>query len=237
MAVPASRRERQREATLREIKQVARRLLVTKGAGAVSLRAIAREMGMTAPGLYRYFASHEELLHALCQDITAELCDRLEAARDAVEGDAVTRLFATARALRAWALEHRAEFGLTFGGTTLPDLRLPPECRTGDPLHEQGYRFGRIFFDLFVEVWRTRGFAAPDPADLDPRLVPQLQTLQLGMGGRLPLGACYVFLECWVMLYGIVSLEVYGKLDFALTDTAPMFESYLRRIADRLLTS
>ena len=57
-----SRRDRLRAATIEEIIATARRLLVTSGPEAVSLRAIAREMGMTAPGLYRYFDSHEELL-------------------------------------------------------------------------------------------------------------------------------------------------------------------------------
>jgi len=59
---PLSRRDRLRAATTAEILQTARRLLVESGPEAVSLRAIAREMGMTAPGLYRYFGSHEELI-------------------------------------------------------------------------------------------------------------------------------------------------------------------------------
>ena len=59
---PPSRRDRLRAATSEEIIQTARRLLVQSGPEAVTLRAIAREMGMTAPGLYRYFDSHEELL-------------------------------------------------------------------------------------------------------------------------------------------------------------------------------
>ena len=59
---PPSRRDRLRAATTEEIIQTARQLLVKDGPEAVSLRAIAREMGMTAPGLYRYFGSHEELI-------------------------------------------------------------------------------------------------------------------------------------------------------------------------------
>jgi AraC-like DNA-binding protein len=59
LAQSPSRRDRLRAATTQEIIQTARRLLVEQGAEAVSLRAIAREMGMTAPALYRYFGSHE----------------------------------------------------------------------------------------------------------------------------------------------------------------------------------
>ena len=72
-ASPPSRRDRLRAATIEEIIQTARRLLVASGPEAVSLRAIAREMGMTAPGLYRYFDSHEELLRHVCASIFTEL--------------------------------------------------------------------------------------------------------------------------------------------------------------------
>ena len=72
-AQPPSRRDRLRAATTEEIIQTARRLLVASGPEAISLRAIAREMGMTAPGLYRYFGSHEELLRHVCASIFTEL--------------------------------------------------------------------------------------------------------------------------------------------------------------------
>src|SRR6266487_3840205 len=74
-----SRRDRVRAATSQEIVQTARRLLVEQGIAAVSLRAIAREMGMTAPALYRYYESHEELLRHLVAEIFTELADYLHA--------------------------------------------------------------------------------------------------------------------------------------------------------------
>jgi AcrR family transcriptional regulator len=109
----ATRRERVRAATVEEIKATARRLLVEEGPESVTLRAIAREMGMTAPALYRYFASHEELLRAVIADVYDELADALEAARDAIDEDEpAERLFAMARAFRGWSVDHRREFGL-----------------------------------------------------------------------------------------------------------------------------
>src|ERR1700745_3274247 len=80
---PPSRRDRLRAATIDEIIQTARQLLVKDGPQAVSLRAIAREMGMTAPGLYRYFGSHEELLRHVCAGIFTELGARLPRAIEA----------------------------------------------------------------------------------------------------------------------------------------------------------
>ncbi len=77
VAVP-TRRDRLRASTSQEIIQTARRLLVEQGSAAISLRAIAREMGMTAPALYRYFGSHEELIRNVIADIFTELSDYVE---------------------------------------------------------------------------------------------------------------------------------------------------------------
>ena len=80
---PLTRRDRMRAATVDEIIQTARRLLVESGPEAMSLRAIAREMGMTAPGLYRYFDSHEELLRHVCASIFTELVTDIHRAIEA----------------------------------------------------------------------------------------------------------------------------------------------------------
>src|ERR1700735_2764012 len=115
-----SRRDRLRAATTQEIIQTARRLLVQQGAEAVSLRAIAREMGMTAPALYRYFASHEELLRHVVGDIFTEIADHvrgaIQAAADAADPDCgeaeimAVKMIAGCREFRAWALAHVPEF-------------------------------------------------------------------------------------------------------------------------------
>ncbi|MFD0775892.1 TetR/AcrR family transcriptional regulator, partial [Streptomonospora algeriensis] len=98
-----NRRERVRQATSREIKQIARRHLTAHGASGVSLRAVAREMGMTAPGLYRYFGSLAELMEALQADLFAELGAAVNATETSVPAsDTDGRLLAALRAVRAW---------------------------------------------------------------------------------------------------------------------------------------
>ena len=82
-----TRRERLRTATVAEIKDLARRLLVTGGPTAISLRAIAREMGMTAPAIYRYFPSLDALVVELTEDLYDELRESIEAARDGCPAD------------------------------------------------------------------------------------------------------------------------------------------------------
>src|SRR3954468_20871663 len=103
------RRERARADTLREIKETARRVLVAQGADGLALRAVAREMGMTAPGLYRYFASREDLVENVVVDIYDEVCGYLEDARgDARPATAPVQLLAASRAFRRWATTHTA---------------------------------------------------------------------------------------------------------------------------------
>lgn len=220
---PLPRRERQRQQTVTEITATARRLLLRDGAVGVTLRSIAREMGMTAPALYRYFDSHEALVTALAaqlyDDVRAALC----AARDAQPRDDVTaRLVEVCRAFRSWALEHRAEFGLLFAN---PITR--PAAPAHDVCEEAGRRFGLVFGELFTQLWHQRPFAVPAAGDLDPDLVTQLQGAQDPVTGDVPIGAVYVFLRCWTRLYGTVTLEVFGHLGWALDDTSALFEDML----------
>ncbi|HEX6498899.1 MAG TPA: TetR/AcrR family transcriptional regulator [Micromonosporaceae bacterium] len=231
------RRERLRTATIAEIKQVARRLLVAGGPGAISLRAIAREMGMTAGALYRYYPSLDGLVDALCGDLFEELTAALHAARDEVSGDEPTadeptsRVARMARAFRRWALDHPAEFGLMLGP------RLPGVTRMWadrEQPHESTFRFGSAFLDEFAELWRRHPVAVPSPDLLEQRLRPQLGPYVARRGDDLPLGVVVVFLTAWIRLYGLVAMEVFGHLRWALTDAEALFEIELANFARQL---
>jgi AcrR family transcriptional regulator len=225
-----SRRDRVRAATTGEIKETARRILVAEGPEAVSLRAIAREMGMTAPALYRYFSSREDLLRQVCGDIFSEIAAGIRAAagRPAEEsgGDVTAKLIAACREFRHWALTHREEFGLLFG-TPLPGL----EPLHNDKTDECAMEFAGSFITLFLELWQRHPFPVPADEQIEPGLVAQLARYVAALGVDLPIGAALVFLRCWVRLYGMVSLEVFGHLHFALDDAAPMFEITLAELA------
>jgi AcrR family transcriptional regulator len=239
MVQAPSRRDRLRAATTQEIIQTARRLLVTEGPEAASLRAIAREMGMTAPALYRYFSSHEELLRHVVGDIFTDLASYVQAAIHAaadvappgIDSDEVwaIKLIAGCRAFRAWTLEHVPEFSMIFG-SPLPGLEALHEV-TLDPTIDCGYKFGQIFLDLFGQLYRRRPFPIPADDDIVPSLRGQLARYRQLVGTDLPLGALQTFLRCWVLLYGAVSLEVFGHLRFALDDASPMFDLMLADLA------
>jgi hypothetical protein len=229
-----SRRDRVRAETTVEIKQTARKILVEQGHEAVTLRAIARDMGMTAPALYRYFGSHEDLLLNVCGDIFGELADEIEAAihaTSAAGGDITLKVAAACRAFRHWALNHRPEFALLFG-TPVPGLDVEKD----DIAEECARRFAGTFFTLFLELWQRQPFPVPQLQEQgeEPGLRDQLTRYQEGLGTDLPVGALLTFLRCWVRLYGIVSMEVFGHLHFALDDAEPIFEITLAEMARTL---
>jgi AcrR family transcriptional regulator len=242
-AQPPSRRDRLRAATTEEIIQTARRLLVASGPEAVTLRAIAREMGMTAPGLYRYFDSHEELLRHVCAGIFLELgADIRQAIHTAVpDEDSVphknagpdsenvkltVKMIAACREFRRWALNHTGEFGLLFG-VPLPGL----DDGRYDVADECALAFAGTFFELFLELWNHLRFPVPEAGEIDPGLRGQLGRYRDALGTDIPEGAVLTFLRCWTVLYGAVSMEVFGHLRFALEDPAPMFELTLADLA------
>jgi AcrR family transcriptional regulator len=234
MVQAPSRRDRVRAATTEEIKQTARRLLVAGGPDAVSLRAIAREMGMTAPALYRYFGSHEDLIAHVVADIFTEIAAGIAAAIDraaAAGGDITGKLVAASREFRRWSLAHRAEFGLLFG-SPLPALEAAMDHE--DVIAACAMKFSGTFFALFLELWRDHPFRVPADGEIDSRVREQLARYRDSLGVSLPLGAVLTFLRCWVRLYGMVSLEVFGHLRFALDDAAPLFEMTLAELSQML---
>jgi AcrR family transcriptional regulator len=224
------RRARLRQTTLEEIHAAARKLLVEHGSAAVTVNAVARQVGMSGPALYHYYAGHDELVGAVTADFFRELAATMEQARDArADAPIGDRLLAACRAMRAWATAHPAEFGWIFASPVAPHNRRPDSVR-----HQAALRFEQILLDLTVELWRTRPFPVPDLDDLPVSLRGQLVAYSAAIGGQLPPGAAHVFLSCWIRLYGLLCMEVLNQLDFAFTDVEPVFEECLRDLAAAL---
>jgi AcrR family transcriptional regulator len=233
---PLTRRDRARAETLREIKETARRVLVEHGPDGLALRAIAREMGMTAPALYRYFTSREDLVDNVVVDLYDELVAGLAAARDAARpATAPAQLFAACRAFRAWATGHPAEFGLLFGSADGDPVEEPASAPAAPtPVQAAAVRFGSVFGTLIVQIWLERPFPVPAEDEIDPTLREQLLEWLRDFPIEFPLGVARVFLTCWIRLYGLVCMEVFGHLKFALQDAEPLFEDELHRLAELL---
>lgn len=234
MAQPLSRRDRVRAATVTEIKGTARRILVAEGMDGLALRAIARDMGMTAPALYRYFPSREDLVVHLIADLYDELADAMAAARDAGDPrDTPSRLSAACRAFRRWAVTHPREFGLLFG-SPMPGVEVDRSGATPNPAHAAGERFGAVFAELVGQIYLARPFPVPAEEDIDPLLRQELTEWCTSFPVPLPIGVAQVFLSCWIRLYGMVAMEVFGHLKFAVADAEPVFEVELLDLAGTL---
>jgi AcrR family transcriptional regulator len=221
-----SRRERVRRATVAEIKAVARAQMAAEGTAGVSLRAIAREMGMTAPALYRYFGSRDELVTALVIDAYDALADAMEAAVDAAgTGGHAERMRAAFGAFRAWGLEHPTEFALIFG-SPIPGYVAPESTRPA------GTRYTDLLIGLLAEAVAD---GALDPARVEVRVPPalagQIEELQRRRGGPgLPVPVLAFGLGAWARVHGLVTLEVFGHLAQAVGDGTALFEQELEAI-------
>ncbi|MFD5825819.1 TetR/AcrR family transcriptional regulator [Lentzea sp. NPDC060358] len=221
----ATRRERLRAETEREIRQAARALLVESGRDAVTLRAIARKLGITAPALYRYYDSHDALLRQLCDDICDDMATSLHAKLAAeTSGQVECKVRTVCHAFRRWALAHPQEFALVFASPR-------------DPLGAD--QFGSVFLRLAGPLIASNQAAnhldAEVPAVLHEDLVRFQQVLAGAVsehgvepaGHVLNLGKIYHVVQSWVRLYGHVALEVFGRFPFAVTNPEPMFDSML----------
>jgi AcrR family transcriptional regulator len=234
MTTTPTRRERLRAATVHEIKDAARGMLVTGGPQAISLRAIAREMGMTAPAIYRYFPSLDALIGELVDDLYDEIRRAVEEARDIEPDDGRKQLTEMARAFRNWSIAHRAEFGLLFG-TPVAEVATFEEDHCLDPEHS-GHRFGAVFLGTFASLWHRAPFPTPPPETIAEGLAASLEPYRQAHGSDmdLPVEVMYLYLSGWTRLYGLVAMEVFGHMRWAMSDGSPLFETEVANFVRQL---
>ena len=125
----ANRREKKHNATLDEIRATAWKQIGEIGAASLSLRAIAREMKVTAPALYRYYKDRDALVTALLIDAFTAFSAALEAGRDTCSADDHPGRFrAMAKSYFTWARQNPQRYALLFG-TSIPGYLFAEELR------------------------------------------------------------------------------------------------------------
>ena len=212
-----------------EIKAVARAHLATDGAN-LSLRAVARDMGMVSSALYRYFASRDELLTALILDAYNALGEAVEAADAAVSdrGQLRARWLAATCAVRGWALANPAEYALLYGspvpGYAAPADTIAAAARTAvvlariladgfdsGQLTEAGYHPSiPLAASVRADMRRARGDIAPDVPD---------ELMHAGISG-------------WIQMFGAVSLELFGQFNNVIEARTEFFGQQMELMAD-----
>jgi AcrR family transcriptional regulator len=203
---PRPRRSQQATNLQETIKETAWKQIAEFGAAALSLRAIAREIGITAPAIYNYYMDRDALVTALIIDAYLSFGDAQLVARDGVpQEDLPGRLMATGMAYRNWALTHPQRYQLIFGapipGYTAPLERvLPVAARSLSALVSviDGLRAtGKLQAENFPEV---KGEFKTD------------FEMWKRFGGDYDIASLSVALLIWARVHGIVSLEVSQSL-------------------------
>ncbi|MDQ0378250.1 TetR/AcrR family transcriptional regulator [Amycolatopsis thermophila] len=235
-----TRRGRERAATDQDIRRTARKLLVERGPEAVTLRAIARELGITAPALYRYYGSRDDLVEHLRLDVVADLAAELAEELSGLPDDGAVQLFAICRGFRRWALTHTKEFTLVFAS---PTGEVGSAAGSVATLNRANEPFGRIFLTAAGHLLANFQLEIPPAEAVPTELHDDLTAFKddllavLGESGvdfppeKLDLGTTYVMIQFWARLYGHVTLEVFGNYPIPMSKPDAVFDALLADLA------
>jgi AcrR family transcriptional regulator len=226
--IAGTARARARFALTEEIKRVGRRHLSEHGAAGLSLRAVAREVGMVSSAVYRYFPSRDDLLTALIIDAYDAVGEVAEAAETRGRGRAsASRLVEVCEALRAWARANPHEYALIYGspvpGYAAPEATIGPASRVpfvllrlvvdgverGDVVEGEAPSMPRVLHSDFAEL---RKVAAPGVPD----------------------GVLARVFALWAQVLGNINLEMFGHLHNVIHDYDAFFTAQMRRACGSL---
>ncbi len=256
----AGARARVRAELTREISDVARRHLASDGAAALSLRAVARELGMASSAVYRYFPSRDDLLTTLIVDAynalgaAAESAD--ESVRDGAGPDGAgrdggadglrARWRAVCRATREWAVAHPHEYALVYGspvpGYAAPAATVGPAGRVGEVLCRivaVGVEQGLIDPAAGSADPSDTDLIGPEPsgrelsgpdASLVPGVAERVGLPAPGPGSSLTARA----IQAWTTLFGLISFELFGHTHNVIADHERYFDDAVDRLATLL---
>jgi AcrR family transcriptional regulator len=221
-SAPRTARERARAELTAEIVETARRHLSVEGAAGLSLRAVARDLGMVSSAIYRYFPSRDDLLTRLIIDAYNALGAAAEAAEAEVRRtDLRRRWLAIAHAARDWALEHPQEWSLVYG-SPVPGYSAPPD--TIGPASRTTTLLIGILADLEAGAPAERH---PVPRTVRAALAP----LRGSMPASVPDDLAVRGLMAWTALIGTITLEINGQFHNVIADMDEYYDHVMERTA------
>ncbi|MFC6704227.1 TetR/AcrR family transcriptional regulator [Flexivirga alba] len=197
-------RERARIDTMQRILESGRTQLAEHGAAALSLRAVARDLGMVSSAVYRYVASRDDLLTAL---IVEGYRDLAEVAEAAAAGRAAPgrRFVALCEAIHRWAREHPHQYALLYG-SPVPGYRAPADTIV------DAARAPVAAIQLVDAAWSAGNLAddVPTPTAA-PALRRQAKDLGAALETELPERVLLRFTAAWTQVFGVISFDLFGQ--------------------------
>lgn len=233
MGATQTARERARAEITAEILTAARRHLADDGPAGLSLRAVARELGMAPSAIYRYFENRDALLTAMIVEAYDALGERAETAAAAVSSATPrSRWVAVASAIRSWALANRHEYGLLYGtpvpGYAAPEDTVVPGTRVSLALVRvvaDAYADGRVAIDRDD---------ADDERRLEEALGDELDDLATRLGHDLPPEVVFRTVVAWTQLFGLLSFELFSQTRGIVTEHERLFVAATDTMAARI---
>ncbi len=227
MAAIQTARERARADITAQITAAARRQLAVEGAPGLSLRAVARELGMVSSAVYRYVASRDVLLTLLIVAAYESLGDAVDAAlAERSDAPPFERFVAAATAVREWALAAPHEYALVYGspvpGYAAPETTIAPATRVTIAL-----------IGIIDGAHRAGLLEPPDGvvAPVDPGIAADFDVVRADLGTELPDDVLVRAIAAWTQLFGIVSFEVFGQTRNVIHRHAELFEATVGAVA------
>jgi AcrR family transcriptional regulator len=222
-----TRRERQHAATCEEIKSIARQQMREQGTATISLHAIAREMGITTPALYRYFPTRDALVTALIIDAYEVQVAMIQAATHTQPQDAfILQLYEVILAYREWALRHSIDF-ILIAGNPIPGYTIPNDVLIS----------ARKGMDLVVALLAKAlhaGQIIVPSIEQSPTLLEMLEELSLQRGYNIPLPLLHFAITGWSLVQGLVSLEISQSTAPLLNNPGEFYRCEAQNLLNRL---
>lgn len=227
MAAHRTARARAREQITADIIGEARRQLAVGGAAGLSLRSVARELGMVSSGVYRYVASRDELLTRLIVEAYDSLGAAAEAAADADVAPA-ERWVGVAHAIRDWAIDHPHEYALVYG-TPVPGYAAP--AMTSESGTRASLALVRVVSEAAASGQLCRG--RPPSVESAP-LAADFATLRTTIDLDVDDDTVLDVLAAWTQLFGLLSFELFSQTRGMVTHHRELFDACARRMAAQI---
>ncbi|OII03986.1 TetR/AcrR family transcriptional regulator [Curtobacterium sp. MCBA15_008] len=232
-------RELARQTVQDGILAAARARLTAEGPAQLSLRAVARDVGLVSSAVYRYFPSRDDLLTALLIADYDELGAAVEAAETAAGPEPGRRWVAVCRAIRTWSITHPGDFALLFG-SPVPGYVAPRE--TVQPATRTTLTIVRVVADAVAGADDAAGpdaaagrhgspvAPAAAPGAVGPSVADGVASLQ-AFGIELPEEVLVRTLMAWTTVFGTISFELFGHSVGSVSDGAAWFDQVVARVA------